>query len=203
MSDPERERRGARSIAAEDVDDVVGVASELERAAQERVPVEEMKEIAAELRIDPSYVEPAIAMLERRRDQAKVADECERAVRYRRARRAVIGAGALALALGLGLAWTRSALAPAWAEVERARAQVETVRERRERVEAIWRDRSPSIDRDAELAGAENRVGIERRRYDEAAAAYNARASGLPHALLCAASGVPCRAELSSEIEGW
>lgn len=72
--------------------------------------------------------------------------------------------------------------------------------ERRAHVEEIWRERPESLDRDAELAGAENRVGIERRRYDEAAAAYNASASTLPHALTCGLVGVPCRAPLASEI---
>lgn len=209
MSEREREReRGRaadaeRTIAADDVDDVVGVAAALEQADQQRVGVGEMKEIAAELRIDPRYVEPAIDSLERGRRMAREARERARKRRIALAIRGAIGLGGIAAALALGAAWTRGVLAPAWSDVERARAQVETVRERRERVEEIWRDRPASLDRDAELAGAENRVGIERRRYDEAAAAYNARAGGLPHVLFCRVAGVPCRAELSSEIEGW
>ena len=193
---PERER----SIPREDVDDVVGVASELAEAEQARVRVEDMKEIAAELAIDPRHVEPAIETLERRRREEREAEDKVRAARRTWAVRVSVAVFAV-LGLGLGAgAWTRSALAGDWTEVERARSQVETVIERRARVQEIWRDQPPSLDRDAELAGAENRVGIERRRYDEAAAAYNARASGIPHALLCRVVGVPCHAPLASEI---
>ncbi len=201
MSAPQREgEREPESIPRDDVDDVVGVASELAEAELARVRVEDMKEIAAELAIDPKHVEPAIETLASRRRE-----EAEREARAAAGRRAwavrvsaVIGA-LVAIAAACGL-WTRSTLAPQWVEVERARSQVETVIERRARVESIWRDREPSLDRDAELAGAENRVGIERRRYDEAAAAYNAAASGLPHAAMCALVGVPCHAPLASEI---
>lgn len=194
------EREPERTIAREDVDDVVGVASELAEAESARVRVEDMKEIAADLAIDPKLVEPAIDTLERRRAEERAA--AARAAAERRTWAMRVGAvvAALAIVTGVGTAWTRSALAPRWAEVERARSQVETVIDRRAHVEAIWRDRPAGLDRDAELAGAENRVGVERRRYDEAAADYNATASSLPHALLCGLAGVPCHAPLASDI---
>lgn len=197
MSAPEREQR---TIPREDVDDVVGVASELAEAEEARVRVDEMKEIASDLAIDPKHVEPAIETLATRRKEEAERAANEQAARRAWAVRATQGVGAsLAVVLACGL-WTRSALASRWVEVEQARSQVETVIERRARVESIWRDQPPGLDRDAELAGAENRVGIERRRYDEAASAYNAAASSLPHALTCALVGVPCRAPLASEI---
>lgn len=197
MSGPEPKER---TIPRQDVDDVVGVASELAEAEAQRVRVADMKEIAAELAIDPRHVEPAIAALERRRAEEKAA--ADRASAARRAWMVRLGtASVVALVVTLGaVAWTHSTLAPRWAEVEARRAQVETVLERRADVEAIWADRAPSLDRDAELAGAENRVGVERRRYDEAAADYNAAAAGLPHALVCGLAGVPCHAPLSSEV---
>ena len=198
MSAPRRDEE--RSIPRDDVDDVVGVASELAEAEEARVRVEDMKEIASELAIDPKHVEPAIETLASRRK-----DEAERATRAAASRRAlavrgtaVVGA-LVAVALTCGL-WTRSTLAPRWVEVEQARSQVETVIERRAHVESIWGGREPGLDRDAELAGAENRVGIERRRYDEAAAAYNTAASALPHAFTCGLVGVPCHAPVASEI---
>jgi hypothetical protein len=82
MSDEERDRAG--TIAADDVDDVVGLATELERRASERVDVETMKAIAAELSIDPKYVEPAIANLERRRAELPTAEQliAAEAVKY-------------------------------------------------------------------------------------------------------------------------
>jgi hypothetical protein len=120
--EPERER----TIAREDVDDVVGVASELAEAEGARVRVEDMKEIAAELAIDPKHVEPAIETLaSRRRDEA---EREARAVAVRRAwavRVVAVLSTLAAITLACGL-WTRSALAPRWAEVERARSQVET-----------------------------------------------------------------------------
>ncbi|MBN8613922.1 MAG: hypothetical protein J0L92_25215 [Deltaproteobacteria bacterium] len=200
MSAPERE---PRTIPREDVDDVVGVASELAEAEDARVRVEDMKDIAADLAIDPKHVEPAIETLASRR-QAE-ADRAARAAASRRTwavRLSAVVGSILALGLVCGL-WTRSALAPRWVEVEQARSQVETVIDRRAHVESLWRDREPGLDRDAELAGAENRVGIERRRYDEAAAAYNAAASGLPHAAMCGLVGVPCHAPLASEISSF
>lgn len=197
------ERDPERTIPAEDVDDVVGVASELEHVEQRRVRVAEMKEIAEDLRIDPKYVEPAIDALERRRAEESARAEARRATRRAwMVRVAIAVAAAIAVVVG-GAAWTRASLAPRWAEVESARSQVENVIDRRERVEAIWRDREVGPDRDAELAGAENRVGIERRRYDQSAAEYNASASGLPHALFCGLAGVPCRAPLASEIDSF
>jgi hypothetical protein len=201
MSDEERDRAG--TIAADDVDDVVGLATELERQASERVDVETMKAIAAELSIDPKYVEPAIANLERRRAEATEAEGRARAKRRRLALRGMSAMAAVGVVLALGAEFTRASLGAAWAEVERARAQVETVRARRTSVEARFRDRPTSRERDAERSGAENRVGIERRRYDAAAAAYNASASGVACALFCGFTRLPDRAPLSSEIEGW
>lgn len=196
MSEPERDR----TIARDDVDDVVGVASELAEAEQARVRIADMKEIAADLAIDPKHVEPAIETLAERRRQ-----EVRREAQAAAARRTWLARGGAAVAVVLGLTvgcglWTRSALAPRWVEVERARSQVETVVARRAEVESIWRDRAAGIDRDAELAGAENRVGVERRRYDDSAADYNTAAASLPHAWLCGLVGVPCRAPLASEI---
>lgn len=204
MSAPERERQAdleaERSIAREDVDDVVGVASELAQAEEARVRVEDMKEIAEELAIDPKHVEPAIETLERRRAEAREAEQRSSALRRTWAMRLGTALGVVAALAGGASMWTRAALAPRWVEVEQARSQVETVIERRARVEEIWRDQPSSLDRDAELAGAENRVGVERRRYDEAASEYNATASSIPHALVCGWVGVPCHAPLASEI---
>jgi hypothetical protein len=201
MSHDDRAR--TKSISAGDVDDVVGLATALEEEASQRVDVEDMKAIAAELRIDPKYVEPAIARLAQERAQALETEARTRAARRRLAKRVVAAVAALAVLVAVGAGWTRASLGAAWAEVERARAQVESVRARRSGVEALYRDREASRDRDAELLGAMNRIGVERRRYDAAAAAYNARRTGLACALFCAFTALPARAPLSAEIEGW
>ncbi len=201
MSETERER--GKTLAPEDVDDVVGIASELEREAEGRLDVGEMEAIAEELRIDPKYVEPAIARLERERAEARAASERARVRRRALGARALVAFGALVALFAFGAAWTRASLGAAFAEVERTRAQVESVRARQAETEALFGDREPSRGRDAELVGALNRVGIERRRYDEAAAAYNARASGLLGALFCGGTRAPCRAPTSAEIAGF
>jgi hypothetical protein len=96
---------------------------------------------------------------------------------------------------------TREELATAQASVERQRAQVRNVVERREAVVKRFAHASPGPDRDAELSGAENRVRIERARYDEAAATYNAAASS-PWARACARLfDLPERLPLSNEAQ--
>ena len=202
----EREPR-PRHVDRDDVDDVVGVAQELESAAttaaDRKLAVDDVKDIAGQLRIDPRYVEPAIDELARRREDEARQRAAKRASRLAAIKAAMAAVLAALVIAGSGALWTRSALGPPLAEVERHRAQVENVVDRRERIEAIWRDQPAGLDRDAELAGAENRVATERRRYDEAATDYNARAASLPHAVFCGWSGPPCRVPPSSEVEGW
>ena len=57
----------------------------------------------------------------------------------------------------------------------------------------------PGPDRDAELSGAENRVRIERARYDETAAAYNAKVGATWASLVARIFGLPPRARLSDD----
>lgn len=95
---------------------------------------------------------------------------------------------------------TRAGLATAHAEVERARAQVTNVRERQDVVLKRFAEAPVSPERDAEISGAENRVRIERARYDEVATKYNA-AVGSPWARLCAAVfSLPAEAALSNTV---
>jgi hypothetical protein len=86
------------------------------------------------------------------------------------------------------------------AEVARARAQLVSVSERQAKVEAEYRPRGPGLDRDAELMGAENRVRVERMRYDEAAAAYNTARGGSFGGWASRLYDVPARAPQSNEI---
>lgn len=115
----------------------------------------------------------------------------------------LIGA-TLAVAIGLmaiAAFSTRDQLAAAQASVERQRAQVRNVVERQAAVVKRFAHAPPGPDRDAELSGAENRVRIERARYDEAAASYNAAASS-PWARACARLfDLPPRVQLSNEAQ--
>lgn len=106
----------------------------------------------------------------------------------------------VALALGVQLQRTGTSLSARWADVERARAQVQNVKEKQQEVLTRLKDTAPSDARDAEVAGADNRVRIERKRYDEAASAYNAGVDGVLARWAAKASGLPEEAALSSEV---
>ena len=109
----------------------------------------------------------------------------------------LIGATVLA---GLAAFRTGQGLVAVHAEVDRARSQVVNARERQAATVARWQGQAADPDREPELSGAENRVLIERERYDQAAAAYNAQ-TGSSWAAVCARlRGLPAEAPLSSEV---
>lgn len=141
----------------------------------------------------------ALALL--RKQQAQARHEA----RLREARRkqqqqlvAAVGLAALVL-LGLAANNTHGELRDLHADVERTRSQVENVRERQVATVTRLATAEASPGRDAELSGAENRVRIERRRYDEAAATYNAAAGSVWAGLCASITGLPERAPLSNE----
>lgn len=110
---------------------------------------------------------------ERRAEERKL--ELEGASR-RRFTLFVSGGVALMIALGATAALQREGrgVTAAWAEVERTRAQVVNVRQRQAEVLARLGAPPFSVEQEAEVSGSANRVRVEQRRYDEAAAAYNA-----------------------------
>ena len=96
---------------------------------------------------------------------------------------------------------TRAALSATHSVVESSRAQVTNVRERQAAVVKRYAHAPAGREHDAELSGAENRVRIERARYDKAAAAYNAQV-GSPWAGLCArAFGLPAHVPPSNKVQ--
>jgi hypothetical protein len=86
------------------------------------------------------------------------------------------------------------------ADVEAKRSQVVNVLERQAATERQWRDAPATPGRDAELSGAENRVRIERKRYDEAAARYNGASGGSFASSWARRAGLPPRVPMSSEV---
>ncbi len=113
----------------------------------------------------------------------------------------VLGVVAGGVVLLGGIAYTRAsaALATAWAEVDRADAQRRNVHERQLAVQVQWANAQPSPERDAELSGAENRTRLERKRYDDAVAAYNTEVGTWFARLAAKLRGLPTRAEPSTE----
>ena len=68
----------------------------------------------------------------------------------------------------------QGSLEDALATAEQKKAQVRNVLERQVAVHERYQGRPSTVDSEAEISGAENRVRVERRRYDEAASEYNA-----------------------------
>ncbi|KYF80760.1 hypothetical protein BE11_49815 [Sorangium cellulosum] len=195
----EREAEPSEKVDYEDVDEVIALAARLAEADKDRLRIEDLERVGAELEIPPHHVRRAVEELAARR-QREAAQELAGRRRLRWAGAALAG---IVLVLGAITLSARASLEQARAEVQRRRAQVENVVERRERTRARHEGAAPSPERDAELAGADNRVSIERRRYDEDASAYNALASGLSEQLAARLFRLPARVPLSNEIDAW
>ncbi|KYF72265.1 hypothetical protein [Sorangium cellulosum] len=193
----ELETAQSEKIDYEDVDEVIALAARLAEADKDRLRIEDLERVGAELEIPPHHVRRAAEELAMRRQR----EAAQQLAARRRLRWAGAALAAIVLVLGGVILSARASLEQARAEVQRRRAQVENVVERRERTRARHEGAAPSPERDAELAGADNRVSIERRRHDEDASAYNALASGLSEQLAARLFGLPTRVPLSNEID--
>ncbi len=193
----------AGTIPEDDLDDVIGGAEALKKAEEGKLTLDEVKAVGRELDLADEHVEKAVRELELHRQQER-AQALRAAARQKRA--LTIGAAvvaALVALVGVMSLSARSTLVTSYAEVSAKRAQVHSVVERQAKVEATFAGRAPSPDRDAELLGAENRVRIERKRYDEAAAKYNADAQGLGAGLATSLFGLPKTVPMSNEVTAW
>lgn len=111
---------------------------------------------------------------------------------------AVVLGSAVVLA-GIAFTRTSSALSTAWAEVDRAEAQVKNVHERQLELQKQLADAEASESKSAQLEGAENRVRVERAKFQTAAAAYNAEVGTWWARLVAKAKGLPLDADPSAE----
>lgn len=186
-------------VAFKDVEEVIAAAARANEERLEQVSVEEVQDIAAQLDIPADLVAPAIEEVRRRRE-TQLAQERAREARTKRLRLgAAIGGGVLAVIIAVWLLTARAALEDAKLAVDRQRAQVINVTERQRATVRQWATAPDSPDKQAELSGAENRVRIERARYDELVTSYRRRAGGLAGSLF----GYPSSLPLSTEIEQW
>ena len=199
-----------KTIDAEDVDDVIAIAAERSEAEREKLSVEEVQQIAEQVSVPAALVGPAIDELDLRRAEGRRAETDRRMrrhrwfARFRNVALLLAAVGIVSSSLGAILReGILSDLRQAWTPVEQQASQVENVIDRRDRVRVQWVPAPDGVDRDAELAGADNRVALERQRYDEAAAAYNSEVSEWPAQWFCGPRRAPCRAALSSEIDRW
>jgi hypothetical protein len=194
------------SLERADVEPVIAHAERLRIGDETDLSLDELKAVGAEIDIQPAYIEKAVALRQAEKQKQAEAEKAALAERQRRlvlARKVGIGAAVAAvvsmICVWIGASSRATELRGLDAEVARARAQLVSVTERQAKVEAEYRPRSASPDRDAELLGAENRVRVERMRYDEAAATYNAARGRTFGGWASRLYGVPERAPLSDE----
>ncbi|MFY1832286.1 hypothetical protein ACN47A_40695 [Myxococcus fulvus] len=209
MSTSGRARESSQThVASDDVNELIATATRLMQkdTAPETLTAEDLRRIGAELDIPARYVDQALDALARRREaqvleaRARAERARQRALRLRRG--AWVGAALLGLLAVSGLV-VRNDLTSTMAEAARQRAQVRNVLERRESLRARQHTLTPGPERDAELSGADNRVSVETRRYDERAATFNAAIASFPAGWIGRLSGLPASLPLSSEVSTW
>ncbi|MBN1946455.1 MAG: hypothetical protein JW797_12320 [Bradymonadales bacterium] len=198
-----KEQIATRTVNVEDVDDIIGVAAELMQADEQTLTLQELEEVGHELDIPAEYIDRAIQTLKQRRENEArartLAVARRRKVRLAAVVVSIVLVFLLAILAFIGQANLRSSLA----EVELKQAQVRSVMQRQLEVQARYQDLPATPDRDAELSGAQNRVYVERQRYDQAATSYNESAGGLLGGLWTTLFRLPDRVPLSGEIDEW
>lgn len=186
MLDKREELKG-QGYTDEQVDAILEQAGTMQIEAEGKTSREILEESAEEAGIDREYVQQAIKQVEIDWRRQRV----ERAQKKRLITGISVGGGALLLLL---LLMTQRSLSSQMAVVNEKQAQIQTMVDRRDallpRLEAGGVDAVAVRD---EIAGSENRIATERKRYNEAVAAYNARAAGLPYALFRPFLGFPNR----------
>ncbi len=178
----------------DDVDDVIALAERLRSEDESRLSAEEMAEIGGELDIPAKYIEQARAQLAEQREQQDKQKRIEQ--RQSRARRKVVLAAAAAVVVLVALVglWSRgeaSDLGELHAAIEAQQAQVDNVRARKKAVEKHYAGRPDSVDKDAEIVGAENRIRVETKRLDALVSRYNQRAASFPVSLWTGSQELP------------
>ena len=186
-----------KNLTSEDADRVLDKAADLMVAAegQGRLSKADLKAGAAEVGIDPRYVEEAFEAVRR-----EAAEEKQAAAKTkRRVSLAVI----VAVSLFAGTAVvTRLSLGGKMAEVDKRRAQLENVVERRGQLLpqlSQLRQRNAEGDSDVvmrlmdDITGAANRVATEKKRYNEAVVAYEHAAGTPPFSWVRPLTGLPAK----------
>lgn len=185
-----------REVDYEDVDDVIGLAAEMAQAQDRLITVAELEDVAQQLDIPKQFVTPAVFELKARRRQARR--------RKREARRRSQGLWVVVVAAVLcvpvyGMV-VHGGLKRHAAEAAKAKSQWRNVMERQAAVRKRYETAPPSPERDAELDGAENRVRIERERYDRTVTEYNIAAAGPVGSLLARLGDLPADLPLSEGL---
>ena len=192
-----------KQIPREQLDDIIGEAARQKQKAEDSLTVDEIKEVAAELDIDDEFVDAAVNELKHRQERAEKRRKQAEARRKSMLKIGGATTATIAVIFGIMFAISYGRLNSRLAAVEQKRAQVQNVVERQDKTEDMYEGQPSSIERNAALEGAENRVRIEIKRYDEVAATYNSSARGFPGNLVVALAGMPDEVPLSDDIGDW
>lgn len=177
---------------APDVGAVIARAAELKQQSEDTLTPQQLRDVAAELGIEPRFVDDAVKDLARRQ-----AARQRLAVQNKARTKRLIGAFvAFDIALVVVLALSAQAAKSAWAEVAATQAALSSSLQRQQETQQLFGARQGERDADAELAGANNRVAIAKQRHDAAAAGWNAK--NVFVSVGATLAGLPDRAELSN-----
>jgi hypothetical protein len=156
----------------------------------------DLKAGAAEVGIDPRYVEAALEAVQRDERDEKRAEA-------RKKKRMVLAAVIVGTLCVLTIVVGRFSLGSKLAEVDKRRAQLDNVVDRKkalvpqlEKLAKASGDKTLLVRLTDEMAGAENRISVERKRYNEAAVEYNKAASTPPIGWLRPLTGMPSEVEV-------
>ena len=189
-------------VKSDDVDDIIGIAEQLKERDTETLTVDDMVEIAGELDIEVEYVEKAIHHLKHQR-LAEQEKEKQAQIRWQKYKK--LGAVALAVAFALFLLGgivTQSSLSSKFSEVKTLESKVVSALERQKKILERYGTRS-DVDADGAIDGAENRVRLAKRHYDEAVGTYNKSANRIWAKVWAGFLAYPSRISFSSAIEEW
>lgn len=196
--------RGDTTVDVKDVDTIIDIASRHVQRQEEVLTDEDMVDIGRQLNLPEEAVHEAIRTLAMRRahhDAEMHARQQQRTMRRRILWMAAVGAGFLVV---LTLTTSHAVLDSRFAAVEE---HTQHVREAVQRAAAVDQQIAhlplDDVGRMGEQLGAQNRVMVERRRYDQAVADYNQAARGIGGRLARLTSGKPARLPFANEVAQW
>ena len=186
-------------IDQKDLGPIIEIATQRMAAAQDELSREELLAIAEELGISAEYVDEAQSILSRQRSEERARAQAEAAENQDRLKKLGYLGGAFLVLCVLSALVSYNGLTAQLADVAQKKSQLVNVQERQEHIKRLMDDQENSPAKLAELAGSQNRIRIERKRYDESAARYNQRASGFPASLWRSIFGLPDDVPLSND----
>lgn len=197
-----------KKFTADELKQVIGNASR-PAASEDGYTEAEVIEAAREVGLDAQATRASLRGVERERETRAQQAAARVSRRAQLARYILIVAVAVTGSLGVvaltvwgALAYRHTALSTQLQRVEAQRAQVRSVVARQAQTQLLWQGQPNSTERNAELTGALNRVGVETRRYDVKVRLYN-EAAGSWLGRQSRGADLPARLPYSNEVRSW